>query len=140
MKRKEVWRRWIDTSLAAGDATRRTILDVTGLPPGRFRVLRNLVEGPLTLVELAERARADAPATTVIVNDLVERGLVERSPHPTNGRAKLVSLTAAGRSLVARGRGAVDEPPAEFVALDADDLAAFDRVLEVLRRATSRHG
>lgn len=140
MKRREVWRRWVDTSLSAGDATRRAILDVTGLPPGRFRVLRNLVDRSLTLVELAERTRADAPATTVIVNDLVERGLVERGPHPTNGRAKLVSLTPAGRAVVTKGRNAVDEPPPEFLALDAEDLAAFERVLEALRRATPRHG
>ena len=130
--RRDVWRRLIDFSFATSHAYRRPILAATALPQGRFRILRLIQERPRTLVELAEATGSDAPATTVIVTDLVERGLVERAPHPTNGRCKLVTLTPSGRATIAKGRAVMDEPPLEFAMLDADDLAALDRILDKL--------
>jgi DNA-binding MarR family transcriptional regulator len=42
---------------------------------------------------LAHAAAMDAPATTVTVNDLEDRGLAVRETDPTNRRCKVVSLT-----------------------------------------------
>ncbi|MEW5298924.1 MAG: hypothetical protein WDW36_001994 [Sanguina aurantia] len=66
----------------------------------RAALQARLLDAPLTLTQLAEATGSDAPATTVAVNDLESRGLVERYPHPDNRRAKLVSLTPAGRRMV----------------------------------------
>ena len=132
--RRDVWRRFVDVAFASVFASRRPIMIATGLPEGRYRILRQLTERPLTLVELAEATGGDAPATTVIVTDLVERGLVERTPHPTNGRCKLVSLTTSGRATIAKARSVMDEPPPEFATISADDLAALDRILDALGR------
>ena len=44
---------------------------------------------PMTVKEVAEAATMDAPAATVAVNDLEERGLVVRETDPTNRRSKL---------------------------------------------------
>jgi DNA-binding MarR family transcriptional regulator len=74
----------------------------------------------------------DAPATTVLVDDLEARGLVERQPHPEDRRAKLVSLTTAGRRQLAAAQRVIDEPPAAFAALPAKDLALLRRVLDKL--------
>src|SRR5271170_742481 len=81
---------------------RRKVAEATGLPFTRTRALRRLAGGPLTLRELAESLGTDAPAATVAVNDLEERGLVTRGEHPDDRRAKLVALTAAGRAIVRR--------------------------------------
>ncbi|MFX6728793.1 MarR family transcriptional regulator, partial [Acinetobacter baumannii] len=66
----------------------------------RIRALTRLQDGPRTLSELAEAMSIDAPAATVIVNDLESRGLVERQALPDDRRAKRVSLTAEGRRMV----------------------------------------
>ena len=51
----------------------------------------------MSVKQVAQAATMDAPAATVAVNDLEDRGLVVRTPDPTNRRCKLVSLTDAGR-------------------------------------------
>jgi DNA-binding MarR family transcriptional regulator len=109
---------------------RRDVAAVTGLPFTRVRALRRLVGGPLTLGELAFSLGSDAPAATVAVNDLEGRGLVTRLVHPEDRRAKLVSLTPAGRALLRAARRVKDEPPPSFKALTVDEAAVLLRVFE----------
>jgi DNA-binding MarR family transcriptional regulator len=98
------------------------------------RALRRLATQPHTLRALAERLAADPPYVTLMVDDLEERGLVQRMPHPEDRRAKLVELTAAGRAAAARADAILDEPPAALRDVPAEDLAALLRVLERLTR------
>ena len=65
--------------------------------------------GPMTAKEIAESATMDAPATSVAVNDLEDRGLIVREAHPTNRRCKVMSLTEKGRGVVATIKD-VDDP------------------------------
>jgi DNA-binding MarR family transcriptional regulator len=110
---------------------RRKVSDATGLPFSRVRILWRLLDAPVTLKQLADMTSSDAPATTVAVNDLEERGLVERQPHPDNRRAKLVSLTRAGRQLVDVVQRTVrDDAPASMQQLSKTDLAHLRRILE----------
>ena len=60
--------------------------------------------GPLTPSELADRERVRRPTATRIVANLVEQGLVTRTPDPDDGRGFLVASTPAGRATSARGR------------------------------------
>src|SRR5919198_6619790 len=60
--------------------------------------------GPLTPSELAVRERVQRPTVTRIVALLEQRGLVQRTRDPQDGRSSLVALTPAGRDLLARGR------------------------------------
>lgn len=109
---------------------RRKVSDATGLPFSRVRILWRLIDEPKTLKQLAASG-IDAPATTVAVNDLENRGLVERSPHPDNRRAKLVSLTPAGRKLIELARRTVrDDAPPAVQDLSKTDLAHLRRILE----------
>jgi DNA-binding MarR family transcriptional regulator len=108
------------------------VSEATGLPFGRVRALKRLADGPLALHALAESMSVDAPAATVTVNDLEARGLVVRQAHPTNRRVKLVSLTPAGREVVARAHAAHQEAPAAFAELPAPQLAALARILDQL--------
>ena len=109
---------------------RRKVSDATGLPFSRVRILWRLVDEPKTLKQLAATG-IDAPATTVAVNDLELRGLVERHPHPDNRRAKLVSLTPAGRQLIELARRTVrDDAPPAVQDLSKTDLAHLRRILE----------
>ncbi len=129
------WRRFVALVVDTKDEWRRKMTDVTGLPFGRVRALRRLLNRSLTLRELAEVTSSDAPATTVLVNDLEQRGLIVREPHPTNRRAKLVSLTPAGRELAVRAAREMEKAPPAFASLPADDLAALERVIATLHAA-----
>ena len=74
----------------------------------------------MTVKEVASAATIDAPAATVAVNDLEDRGLVVREIDPNNRRSKLVSLTDAGRDLVATVK-AIDDPAPESLSALSDD-------------------
>ena len=114
---------------------RRKVSAATGLPFSRVRVLKRLLDAPLTLKQLADMTDSDAPATTVAVNALEDRGLVERHPHPDNRRAKLVSITPAGRRLVDLAHRSVrDEAPTAVRELSKTDLAHLRRIIERINR------
>jgi DNA-binding MarR family transcriptional regulator len=108
------------------------VSEALGLSFARVRALRRLAPRPLTLRALADRLAADPPYVTLIVDDLEERGLVQRTPHPEDRRSKLVALTAAGRDAAARADEILGEPPAALRDVPADDLAALLRVLDRL--------
>lgn len=117
---------------------RRKVSEASGLSFSRIRILWRLVDAPMTLKQIADDTGMDAPAATVAVNDLEDRGLVERHPHPENRRAKLVSITRAGKQMVELvNRTVQDDAPAAFQQLSKTDLAHLRRILERLNRSES---
>lgn len=109
---------------------RRSAMEVTCLPFSRVRALRRVANGPLALRELAEAMTIDAPAATVIVNDLEERGLVRRRSHATDRRAKIVSVTAAGKRLVDAVNQIAEHAPEPLASLSAEDVTTLSRIFE----------
>ncbi|MDH6198379.1 DNA-binding MarR family transcriptional regulator [Mycobacterium frederiksbergense] len=125
----EVWSALTALVFDHRDAWRRAVIDQTGLPFSRVRVLKRLAREPLTVKQLAYAATVDAPAATVAVNDLEERGLVVREIDPANRRCKLVSLTEAGRALLAHIDRIDDPAPDQLAALSPADLEALRAIL-----------
>jgi DNA-binding MarR family transcriptional regulator len=79
---------------------RRTgaVLAADGVTADQFVVLWALSEAEaLTQRELVERTDSDHNTLRAILVLLELRGLIERRPHPTDGRARHVSLTIEGR-------------------------------------------
>lgn len=75
--------------------------------PAGVRALSLLDEhGPSGVTALAAADRCSQPTMTATVKALREQGLVDRRPHPTDGRAHVVALTAAGHDELARIRRA----------------------------------
>ncbi|MFL6077387.1 MAG: MarR family winged helix-turn-helix transcriptional regulator [Mycobacteriales bacterium] len=60
--------------------------------------------GPLTLSELAAHEKVQPPSMTRVVNGLAERSLVTRTPHPTDGRQALLSVSEEGEALIRADR------------------------------------
>ncbi|MFI7004368.1 MarR family winged helix-turn-helix transcriptional regulator [Nocardia sp. NPDC050175] len=125
----EVWALLTRVVMYSRDPWRRAAVERTGLPFSRIRVLRRLRTAPLTVKELAHAAAIDAPAATVAVNDLEEQGYVVREVDPTNRRKKLVSITTAGRAILAKALATPDPAPDSVNALPADDLRALRDIL-----------
>jgi len=127
-----IWQMLVALVMESRGDWRRKVSEAAGFPFSRWRALKRLVDAPLTLGELADLMTTDAPAATVAVNDLEGRGLVERYAHPGNRRAKLVSITPAGRRLLERLNSIADEAPAALAELPAADLAELRRILKTI--------
>src|SRR4051794_9489901 len=68
------------------------------LPAATTRTLSLLDElGPSTVGGLAQADRCSQPTMTGIVNGLVDKGWVQRQPHPDDARSSLISMTRDGR-------------------------------------------
>jgi DNA-binding MarR family transcriptional regulator len=85
------------------------------LHPPLFRVLNVLdaAEGR-SQQAIGEAIGAPASRMVAIVDELEQRGLVERRPHPSDRRIRALYLTAAGRRLLARGRRIATEHEEEL--------------------------
>ena len=128
---------WQDLSrlvLDNKDTWRRAAVAETGLSFTRVRIQHLQERQPLTVKQVAEAATIDAPAATVAVNDLEDRGLVIRQTDPANRRCKRVSLTDAGQAMVSRVRAIDDPAPEALAALDDHDLAALAAILAKINR------
>ncbi|MGY2060945.1 MarR family winged helix-turn-helix transcriptional regulator, partial [Nocardia gipuzkoensis] len=130
----EVWRLLSHVVMDSRDPWKRAVVERTGMPFSRFRVLRRLLPGPLSVKELARAATMDAPAATVSVNDLEERGLVVRTIDPRNRRCKLVTITDEGIAMVEYAKATPDPAPEPLTALSANELRQLHDLLRKLER------
>ncbi|KAA2256320.1 MarR family transcriptional regulator [Solihabitans fulvus] len=113
-----------DRRKEAGDA-----LDMSFV---RAKALRYVGLEPMTMRQLTAILATDAPYTTVVVDDLERRGLVERSVHPGDRRVKIVTATEAGKAAAAVVQAIMDRPPPPMLDLDPADLAALERIIATL--------
>jgi DNA-binding MarR family transcriptional regulator len=89
--------------------------------------------GPLTPSELAARERVQRPTVTRILSTLDELGLIARAADPGDRRSSLVSVTPAGRELLAAARTRKDAFLSERLeALGAEDRATLERAAALL--------
>jgi DNA-binding MarR family transcriptional regulator len=128
----EVWRAMAAVVFDNRDAWRRVVIETTGLPFSRVRVLRRLAKRSMTAKEIAGAATMDAPATSVAVNDLEDRDLVVRQTDPNNRRCKVISLTDEGRKVVATIDGIDDPAPPSFAALNQSEMETLQAILAKL--------
>ncbi|MDQ6669425.1 MAG: MarR family transcriptional regulator [Chloroflexota bacterium] len=61
-----------------------------------------LEAAPATMRELARELRCDPSNVTLMSAKLEQAGLVERRPHPTDGRVRILALTEQGKGVWAR--------------------------------------
>lgn len=111
-----------------GLADRAVIVD-PALGATAYPLLVTLVEiGPHRAGELAEMFALDKGAVSRIVHQLLELGLIERSPDPADGRASILSATDEAHRRFARlaevRRAAVDERLADWEPETIEDLAS----------------
>ena len=89
---------------------------------------------PATLGQVAAASARGAPAASRAVEALVQAGLVDRTPDPTNRRRLALRLTEQGRALLNQ-RGTAAGPLVQRVSrLAQSELRAVERALEILER------
>lgn len=93
------------------------------------------MSGALTPRELADVERVQPPTMTKIVGKLEDRGLVQRTPHPTDGRQVILAATEAGRAVLVEHRLARDAWLAQRLsALTTEERETLRRAAELLAR------
>lgn len=85
-----------------------------------------------TQQQLAEHANTDPMMTSQVVRALEAKGLIARSPHPSDGRAMALRPTAAGIALANKAVVAVEDCDRRFFDRLGPERGAFTRMLGVI--------
>lgn len=112
------------------------------LTQNQLSVLTSLeLAGALTPRELADAERVAPPTMTKVLAKLEERGLVQRSPHPTDGRQVILSATETGRTVIAEQRRVKDQWLTRMLAeLPTAERETLARAAEILNRISRKIG
>ncbi len=103
-----------------------TALAPLGLGQRGFCVLSAAVDADLTQTQLAGMIGLDKTTMVVTVDELERQGLAERVPSPTDRRARVITVTQAGRDRIAAGQRIVETVQRDVLeSLAPDDRQAF---------------
>jgi MarR family transcriptional regulator, organic hydroperoxide resistance regulator len=92
-----------------------------------------------TISQLAQHLKLGKPSSSILVDRLVQLGLVQRTEDASDRRRTRVTLTSSGSELVGRlHQGSIERFVQWLQAMTPDDLAALRRGLEALAKIASR--
>lgn len=104
--------------------------------PAHGTIGQHIADEGSRVTELADLVQLTKPTVVYLVNDLERLGYVERVPDPSDGRAKLVRLTARGLQAQQAARELVDQIERDWSrALGGRDFANLRTLLERLHDA-----
>lgn len=112
------------------------ILRPHGLTFARYEALVLLVfssRGSLPLGKMGERLQVHPTSVTSIVRRLAAAGLIERLPHPEDGRAVLARITDEGRALVERATSDLVAARFGLETLDEEQLRELSEIMRPIR-------
>ena len=110
------------------------VLRAGGVAMWGYTVLTLLANGPMrTQAALARTAGADKTRIIPVLDELQERGLIERRPDPADRRVRLLAITPAGRRAYNRTRAGIRAGEERVLALlPASDRKGFLRAVRAL--------
>ncbi|MEV6064217.1 MarR family winged helix-turn-helix transcriptional regulator [Nocardia asteroides] len=92
-------------------------------------------DGAMTPGALAGKERVQPPSMTRVIASLSDLDLVQRRPHPTDGRQIIVSLSPAGRALIADETHAREAWMTEQLAgLRPEQIEVLDQAVEIMNQ------
>lgn len=87
----------------------------------------------VTSATIADYLKVEPPLITGLTEDLIKQGLIEKKPHPTDGRVKLLRMTNKGKKLVPQIESALEESISRLLkGTSSNDLRIYKKVLEVI--------
>jgi DNA-binding MarR family transcriptional regulator len=114
------------------------LLKPHGLTFARYEALVLLTfssRGSLPLGKMGERLQVHPTSVTSIMRRLEAAGLVNRLPHPEDGRAVLAEITPKGRELVERATADLVANSFGLEVLDEPELRRLSELLRPIRAA-----
>ena len=128
--------RLLDIAFSEYDAEvmrRLATTNYSDIRPAHGCVFGNVDPDGTRLTDLADRAHMTKQSVGEVVTDLQQRGYVERVPHPNDGRAKIIRLTARGREAQALGWTIIDDIEREWTErFGTERIAALREALEAV--------
>ena len=118
-----MWQRQINAGLKPFDLTHAQFVllaSMTWLAGG---------EKPLTQIDLASHAKMDVMMTSNVLRTLEEKGLILRKPHPTDTRAKSLTVTSKGLKLAEQAVQVVEGIDREFFSSLGAGVSTFNKQL-----------
>jgi DNA-binding MarR family transcriptional regulator len=100
-----------------------------GLTPRGHAVLGAAMSGSFTQKEIADLVGLDKTTMVVTLDELEHAGLARRLPSPTDRRARLIEVTAAGKRRVAQANRIADRVQQDVLASLGEDGATLMGVL-----------
>lgn len=100
------------------------------LTVAQMKIAQRLHPEGIRLTDLAEQARVTKQTAGALVDQLERAGYVERVPDPADARARLVVLSARGRTLCATAGAELAEVEAQW--REHLGAKAFDRLRQLL--------
>jgi MarR family transcriptional regulator for hemolysin len=119
------WGTHIDNVLRSG----------TGQSRARWQTLFVIAFGaqPATMTDIGVRLNVQWPTLVRVLDGLEKDGLISRIDNPRDGRSRLVSITEAGRAMIAKIKPIVDTERAKLLdGLTEEDLVHAVNVLQRL--------
>ncbi|CAN5158164.1 MarR family transcriptional regulator [soil metagenome] len=104
----------------------------------RFELLRLLAfsrNGALPITKASDRLQVHVTSVTHAIRRLEANGLVERRPHPTDGRTTLVTITELGRSTVEDATVTLNEKVFADIGISEGESRSLVSAIETLRRS-----
>ena len=126
--------RVVHVRTSAGASLKATRLSYTELAADRrWTSLAPLDGDDFDGAALAEAIGADKTRIIAILDELQDKGLIERVPDPEDRRARLLAITKAGRRVKDATQAAIQRGEERWLGtLSASDRAAFLRILQEL--------
>src|SRR5690348_4324349 len=100
----------------------------------RYRLLAFSRTGALPITKASDRLQVHVTSVTHAIRRLEADGLVERLPHPTDGRTTLVQITGLGRSTVEDATVTLNAEVFADIGMSDDESRALADSIETLRR------
>ncbi|MET9407266.1 MarR family transcriptional regulator [Streptomyces sp. NPDC002935] len=125
-------------------ATKAAVLKPAGVTVAQYAALLHLSENPgISAAALARLCLVTPPTMNTVLNNLQDRGLIERTPHAWHKNVLETRLTDEGRTALAdadaRAVRVERALAAEFTAEERDTIAALlGRCVAVLEKERSR--
>lgn len=104
----------------------------------RFELLRLLAftrAGALPITKASKRLQVHVTSVTHAIRLLEAGGMVERVPHPTDGRTTLVRITPIGRSTVEEATATLNADVFADIGMSTKESAALVSSIETLRHS-----
>jgi DNA-binding MarR family transcriptional regulator len=115
------------------------VLDDFGLTFARYELLALLSftrHGELPLGKASARLQVHPASITNAVSRLVDQGLIERLPHPDDGRGALARITDDGRAVVATATERLNTEVFGALGLSAAEARRLTALLSKVRAAS----
>jgi long-chain acyl-CoA synthetase len=106
-------------------------LATADLSTAQYRLLNQLAQGDDASTSLAKKLAVSAPSVTAVVDGLVHRGAIERTPSIEDRRRISLALTATGKKLLTEAETAVSSRLAA-IANELDDEGRIEEAMGAL--------